>query len=904
MAEAAAVFKISVDSAQAVQAIADYSRKIEELKEEEKALREEIKKSGTQTDEQAKTLVRITEQRKAYSRALQESSKELQNNMRDAQAQEGSLRALRAQLSNVTKQYDELSRAERNSAKGKELKDKINEITDELKGAEEETQRYYRNVGNYPKALSGVFGATAVAAAQSAVNIQMMVKAGGGAIPTFKAMGKAATTALGPIGIIVMAVVAVFKLFQNAINGSEDASNKAKEAFAFLKKAFDNVMKAVEVVAKGFIWLISGIGKLIGAITGAESATSRYNEAIKEQNRLVKENRALNERSADAELELAKLRDKASDKSTYSAKQRLEFLKEANEKERKLAEERYTLAKREYENLKELNGLTQSTKEDNDKLSEAYVKMRKEETAYYNKKKELNAQIAEASNQIIAEAKAAAEAQKKIRENELADIEAAVDAMLDLYEDGYVKETALANAQYRRKKASLEKRLREEKDLTVRQRKAINDQIEALSKSHEKELTRIHDEEMRKRQETVDSLAQRITDLNIDLMAEGVDKEIEKISLSAERAMLELDKNLQTNVTRLTNLANEARNAAYSENDPQERDNLLARAEEADKALIEIKSKTYEALALLEQKRLNDIGKLLANNQKAETEKAKKEAAEKAKKEAEQEELSWQNKIEAAKQKNEDWLQLELQWKKAELDALHKLEGESEEEFRARQLKAQKAYADAQKAITDKRWADYAKEVDKWDAMGGAIGSLGQIVEQFGEDSREAAIASKAIALGEIAVQTGVAIAKGISAAAAAGPFPANLAAMLTTVATVLSNISSATSIVKSAAFATGGYVSGPGTGTSDSIPARLSNGESVLNARATSMFAPILSPLNQMGGGIPIVATQSAAQVQGEEMLARAFAKGMSSVNISVGVDEITRVQNRVKVIERLGAL
>jgi hypothetical protein len=83
-----------------------------------------------------------------------------------------------------------------------------------------------------------------------------------------------------------------------------------------------------------------------------------------------------------------------------------------------------------------------------------------------------------------------------------------------------------------------------------------------------------------------------------------------------------------------------------------------------------------------------------------------------------------------------------------------------------------------------------------------------------------------------------------------------------------------------------------------------LSNGESVLTAKATSMFSPILSPLNQMGGGVPIVATQTASQVQGEEMLARAFAKGMSEANIRVGVDEITRVQNRVKVVENLGVL
>lgn len=50
--------------------------------------------------------------------------------------------------------------------------------------------------------------------------------------------------------------------------------------------------------------------------------------------------------------------------------------------------------------------------------------------------------------------------------------------------------------------------------------------------------------------------------------------------------------------------------------------------------------------------------------------------------------------------------------------------------------------------------------------------------------------------------------------------------------------------------FATGGYVSGAGTGKSDSIPARLSNGESVINAKSTAMFRPLLSDLNVAGGG------------------------------------------------------
>lgn len=54
------------------------------------------------------------------------------------------------------------------------------------------------------------------------------------------------------------------------------------------------------------------------------------------------------------------------------------------------------------------------------------------------------------------------------------------------------------------------------------------------------------------------------------------------------------------------------------------------------------------------------------------------------------------------------------------------------------------------------------------------------------------------------------------------------------------------------APFNKGGLVRGAGTGLSDSIDASLSNGESVINARSTSMFSPILSAINQAGGGDP----------------------------------------------------
>ena len=50
--------------------------------------------------------------------------------------------------------------------------------------------------------------------------------------------------------------------------------------------------------------------------------------------------------------------------------------------------------------------------------------------------------------------------------------------------------------------------------------------------------------------------------------------------------------------------------------------------------------------------------------------------------------------------------------------------------------------------------------------------------------------------------------------------------------------------------YADGGLVIGPGGPKSDSIPANLSNGEAVMTSGAVTMFAPLLSMMNQMGGG------------------------------------------------------
>ena len=71
--------------------------------------------------------------------------------------------------------------------------------------------------------------------------------------------------------------------------------------------------------------------------------------------------------------------------------------------------------------------------------------------------------------------------------------------------------------------------------------------------------------------------------------------------------------------------------------------------------------------------------------------------------------------------------------------------------------------------------------------------------------------------------------------------------------------------------------------------------------AQATSMFSPLLSALNQIGGGVPITSANPQQQL-GEDMLANAFARGAAMMpRPVVSVEEINTTNERVQVLERL---
>lgn len=161
-------------------------------------------------------------------------------------------------------------------------------------------------------------------------------------------------------------------------------------------------------------------------------------------------------------------------------------------------------------------------------------------------------------------------------------------------------------------------------------------------------------------------------------------------------------------------------------------------------------------------------------------------------------------------------------------------------QFRADDLAAEQQYQDMKTQIqqageqqrNDIMMANNAMLLS---ASGDFLGGMADLLKNAqGEQSgiyKAMFAASKAFAIASATVSLWQNVSKAMSVG-----FPMNIpfiAGALAQGTSILSSLSS----VQAAGFAQGGYVSGMGTGTSDSIPARLSNGEYVMPARQTRQY-------------------------------------------------------------------
>lgn len=877
------ILDIKVNYSEAIKAVAEYQTKIDAAREAESKLKKQLKDGEISRQQYNEEMAAS----KAYIADCNDSiriiTKTMQNQIKQEKEQEGSLRSLRAQLSNLTAEYDALSEAERKGTRGEELKNYINEVTDALKGAEEETQRYYRNVGNYKEAIIDAANANIPFIQQ--IN-QMVTSLGGlknylagmktemvavsasttGWIKVLKLL-KVALIGTG-IGALVVALGSLVAWFTKTQKGVE-AANKIMAALgATINVIIDRASKLGSALVNLFTGnfkkagedakaIFSGIGKEIADETKQAWELAEVLNEIDKKEVMLSMSRAANR----AEIEKLK---KAADDQTLSTQERIKAAEKAAEIEKKdleiqteLAEARlantlgYTEMNREVRKLMEQIksgditadevigklGLSESTIEDLKTFRDQFNELQELMEDSYGRQ-------TEQQNTLNSIRQEGADKAKEAKQKELEAVRAAEDAMLALVKDKREQARKEIELTYTRKIEDLRISLREEENLTVKARKAINEQIKSLEQQKNIELQKLSDEELQKE----------------------IDKRTKLISLQLESVKEGSEQEYQLRMQQLAS----------------QRD-----AELADKELTE---QMKQAITAKYNKQMDDLA---MQHEKDVSEKQQEAIRLRMENEIMQMQQSGASELEILQEQASQKLEL--------LNNIQQQEGESEQEFLNRKLQAHQEYTDAKKELADK---EVEIEQTKLEAIESVTGGLASAFEALGENNKAFAILSKTLALAEIAINTGKALAAGIAQSQSV-PFPANIAAIATTVGAILANIATAINTVKSAKFATGGLVTGPGTGTSDSVPAQLSNGESVMTARATSMFAPILSSFNQMGGGVPINVAQSSNQSIGEDMLARAVAKGMLMAPApQVSVEEFTSVANKVKFLESNGNL
>ena len=175
-------------------------------------------------------------------------------------------------------------------------------------------------------------------------------------------------------------------------------------------------------------------------------------------------------------------------------------------------------------------------------------------------------------------------------------------------------------------------------------------------------------------------------------------------------------------------------------------------------------------------------------------------------------------------------------------------------------------------------------------------GALAGLAEEAGAGAPVVAVLGMAQAIASM----GAALSKAFST----GNIWEGIAASITAIATITSVISQMKSLNSTAAeegakyhYARGGLVTGPGTGTSDSIPARLSNGEAVMTARAVVDWGPVLSMMNVSSGGNAIPTRHLPEKSSGMRQMEQMFERVMRRLpNPVVTVRDINNGQRRVK--------
>lgn len=301
---------------------------------EDVSLREKNEKlialNNEEIQKNAVTIRNLTERQREHGKTVENEIKMRQN-------EEGSIKQMRLQLIELRKNYESLSKTEREGLGGQNMLKDIERQTAELKKLEAQQLDFRRNVGNYADALLNVDPAIAKLLkgfkdlSGGTMDVGVAFK---NAVPLMKSFAvQLKALAVNPFVQAVITIVVVMKQLVDQFRQTDDAVTALQQLFASLSPIFEVFTGVLDATVKVLTKVISGVTKGITAIMSLvpafEEASKAAQDYVVALDTLEEKERQYGVQSAKNNIEIARARNKAAQADLYSVEERRDAIQQA-----------------------------------------------------------------------------------------------------------------------------------------------------------------------------------------------------------------------------------------------------------------------------------------------------------------------------------------------------------------------------------------------------------------------------------------------------------------------------------------------------------------------------------------------------------------------------------------------
>lgn len=330
-----------------------------------------------------------------------------------------SLDGMRAKLNDMQKAYATLTKAQRESAEGKEFLRAIAEQDKAVKGLEQSIGDARRSVGDYEGAIKRsvpLLGNLSNKADEAKGLFEALGKGGSAALTAIALGLKGALVAAlkflaTPIGAVIAAVGVAALGLAKAFGKLSEAFKKNDEAGTAWAKLMSSFQPIGDSISRMFDKMASAIGRVADRFA---DWIGKQNDAVKAAQDLVvavdnleQAERDYTINSADRNKQIAELRAKATQTEKYSAEERISALNEAMELEKQNLADQKTIAAERLRILEETAKKESDTSDETaNKIAQARAALYQAEEQYYSGTRRLLAQLNSAEKEVAAEREA------------------------------------------------------------------------------------------------------------------------------------------------------------------------------------------------------------------------------------------------------------------------------------------------------------------------------------------------------------------------------------------------------------------------------------------------------------------------------------------------------------------